>query len=203
MMKTYITSSRSSAPRRRRGMTLIEMMIAALIMLWILATLAAFARLNSTIWQRGMLDNNSQGDAQQAIQSMAPDIRAARSVVGALSDASQVTLQLPLYDANGDLIIPLQDGDVVSYYLSNTTGTPGLTGGTILWKSVNGVPDSAWSLTNGQGRIVVSPAGLTLSYYPTADPETVTISITTSSSSGSTVRSFVTSQEVMLRNKGL
>lgn len=202
MMKTYRPSSHSRAPRRRRGMTLIEMLIAALIMLWILATLAAFARLNSTIWQRGMLDSNSQGDAQQAIQSMTPDLRAARRVVGALSDSSQVTLQLPAYDVNGDLIIPLLDGNVVSYYLSNTTGTPG-SGGTILWKSVNGVPDTAWALSNGQGRIIVSAGGLTLSYYPTADPETVTVAITTSSSAGSTVRSFVTSQEVLLRNKGL
>jgi len=68
---------------------------------------------------------------------------------------------------------------------------------------VNGVPDTAWSLRNGQGRIQAATGGLTFSYYPTAAPETVTVGLATQGSSGNRSSQFPASEEFKLRNQGL
>lgn len=189
--------------RRRRGLTLFEMMIASLILIWILAVLAAFASVNSNLWRRGMLDSSSQADAQKAIQTMAPHIRAARRVDEANSSATVLTLQLPKYDASGDLVIPMADGDVVQYYLSDSTGNQGVAGGSILWRTINGVKDTTWAMSGSEPQIRLAAGGLTFTYFPVINPETVTVAVTSTITSGTATRSFVTSQEVMLRNHGL
>jgi hypothetical protein len=151
-----------------------------------------------------MAVTSTQLTSQMALQQVAPSIRAARRVVAAQSSANRLTLQLPAYDGAGNLILPMVDGDVVSYYLSDRSGSIGIDNGTILWRSVNGVPDREWSLGGGKGRVVVGPQGLTFSYYPSAaNAETVTVSVTATSVSGTRKDTLPTSQEVVLRNKDL
>jgi Tfp pilus assembly protein PilV len=197
-----IEMRRVTRRNKRRGLTLLEVMIAGSIMLSVTMTVAFFVRFDTLVWQNGMSDFSSQKAAQLAIQRMAPSIRAARKVVTSSSSSTKLTLQLPAYDAGGNLIVPLQNGQLVSYYLSDTTGNPS-SSGDILWRSVNGTPDAAWSLQDGKGRAVLSAGGLQFTFYPTTDPESVTVSLTASSCTGTSTRELTTSQEVLLRNKGL
>lgn len=189
--------------RKRRGLSIMEVMVSALIMLWIVSILVSFTNMNSRLWQRGVMDAGTQADGQQAIALLARDIRAARSVVVASSTSTLVTLQLPSYDSSGNLIIPMTNGEVVAYYLSDSTGSTSVTDGTILWKSVNGTPDTTWSLGGSGGRTKLAASGLTFTYTPSSDPEIITVSATARSTSGSTTRDFVSTQQVVLRNHGL
>jgi hypothetical protein len=184
--------------KRRRGLTLPEVLISAFIMLGIVFVLTQFARINNILWQRGVADNAAQGDAQQAIQRLAPYIRKARRVVTGGSNASMLTLRLPLYDVDGNLVTPLQDGDQVQFYLSNSTGNTGSTGN-ILWLATNNSADTTWALASGRGRVQLQ--SLAFTYAPTSDPESVTISVTSSRQVGTSTQTFTTSQEVVLRNK--
>lgn len=194
----------------RRGMSILEVLIAASVSLGVITTLAGFSRFQSMLWQNESGDFSSQRQVQVALQRIAPAIREARSVVTASSGAGVLTLQLPAYDGAGAVIAPLQNGQVVSYYLSDTGGSPTVTGGTILWRSINGTPDPAWSLANGRGRVVLAPNGLKFTYAPTPadpslplDPDSVVLSVTGTITVGMDTSTFVTSQEVMLHNKGL
>lgn len=188
--------------RSRRGMSLVEVMVAGTITLWMTTLLVGMASFHSRVWQNGIAEGSSQMTGQMAVQRIAPQARTARKVITARSSATVLTLQLPAYDADGNLIIPLEDGDQVQYYLSDATGKPDVQDGTVLWRAVNGTADSGWSLQNGKGRIVVAPeGGLQFTYYPAHDPETVTVEIKTANTTGTKTSYFTTSQELMLRNR--
>jgi hypothetical protein len=109
---------------------------------------------------------------------------------------------MPAYDNSGNLIIPMADGQKITYYLSDLSGGA-VTNGTILWRSVNGTADAAWSRSGSKGRVVLGTGGLAFSFYPTSDPETVTVTVTASRTSGTRTDKFPTTQEILLRNKGL
>jgi hypothetical protein len=186
--------------RRRRGHTIVEVALAGTMMLSVVGLLASFVTFSTRVWHSSMAQSASQFSGQAAMERFGPLVRNARRVITAGDHA--LTIQEPAFDASGNLVLPLQDGDVYSFYLSDTTGSPSHTG-TIFWRSVNNVPDTAWSLRNGQGRIQVASGGLTFSYYPTASPETVTVALATQGSSGNRSSQFPASEEFKLRNKGL
>jgi hypothetical protein len=133
---------------------------------------------------------------------MTPNIRAARRVVTEKSSSTKLTIQMPAYDAAGNLIVPMVDGKQVTYYLSGMTGSA-VSNGTILWRAVNGTPDNTWSLGGGKGRVVLGSQGMTFSYYPTVNPENVTINLVATRVSGTRTDKLPTSQEVVPRNKDL
>lgn len=192
--------------RARRGLTLPEVLMAGLVTALIIGVLAGFMNFSHKAWAGSVSSGDAQTAAQTAMQTIAADIRAARSVVEGSSSSVQLTLQLPQYDypvTRQGLAVPLQDGDVISYYLSDESGQ--LAGaGSILWRSVNGVPDAQWSMQEKTGQIVLSEKGLTFTYSPELSddeaPTTITISMKATSNATTVEKSFETSQEVMLRN---
>ncbi len=200
-MRLHISS------RRRRGMTLGEVMVAATITLLVLGLLGGFARFNQFAWQDGMSNTGAQLATEMALNRMAQTIREARSVVAGSSSSTRVTLQMPSYNTDGSLVVPLTNGQQISYYLSNTTGSVS-SPGNILWRSVNGTADSGWSRTNSTtGRVILASGGLALTYSPSlgaaGGPESVIVSLTASRTFGSKTNTITTSQEIMLRNRGL
>lgn len=189
---------------RHRGLSILEVQVAAIAGLMILATLLGFTRFDSLVWHGAMAGSTAQQAAQGTVLRLAPGIRAARNVVSPGSGATQLTLQLPAYDGTGALVVPLQNGQVLSYYLSDSTGAPSVAGGTILWRSVNGEPDRIWSMRGSQGRVVLTSGGLQFSYYPSVSAaETVTVTITGTGTAGTRTSQMTTSQEILLRNRGL
>lgn len=193
--------SRSLA-RSRRGVSLPEVLISASISTALVSGLIAFSRFQQLTWLDGVASTSSQSAAQMAMQRITPDIRCARQVVSGLSNTSRLTLQMPLFAANGSLVVPLLDGDVVSYYLSDSTGSTQATGG-ILWRSVNGVPDAKWALQGKAGRISLGAGGLGFTYLPAVDPRSITVRVNATATAGSRSRTLAASQEVLLRNHGL
>ena len=192
------------AKNDHRGLSLVEVQLAAGAALMLLGILLSFTRFSNLSWHDALAAGDAQQTSQGTILRIAPTIRAARSVVASASGTNRVTLQLPAYDGAGNLVLPMQDGDIISYYLSDSTGAPGAANGNILWRSVNGEPDRFWSMRAGAGRVIVKPAGLWFAYYPNAAAaETVTVTITGAGSSGTRLREITTGQEIVLRNRGL
>ena len=176
--------------------------MAAGLMLIISGILIQFLNFSTRVWHTSVAQSNSQGGAESAAERLGPLLRNARRVVVSSSNDHQLTIQEPAYDASGNMLLPLQDGDVYCFYLSDQTGSPSHTG-TILWRSANGVPDRSWSLRNGQGRVFVAAGGLGFTYYPTAAPETVTVNLSAFGESGNRSSQFPVSEEFKLRNKDL
>ena len=187
---------------RRRGTTLVEVIIGASITVMITGGLIVFSRFQQLTWLDGIASTSAQSASQLAMQRIAPDLRCARRVLTAQSSSTRLTLQLPLYAANGSLVLPLTDGNTVSYYLSDKTGSTTATGG-ILWRSVNGTPNAQWALQGTAGRITLGTGGLGFEYQPAADPEIVTVNVNASSTAGTRSSSLAASQQVLLRNHGL
>lgn len=194
----------SNSKNSRRGLSLVEVQLAAGGALMLLGILLSFTRFSQLTWHEAIAAGDAQQTSQGTMLRLAPTIRAARSVVGSSSGANRVTLQLPAYDGGGSLVLPMQDGEVVSYYLSDATGSPNAVNGSILWRSINGEPDRFWSMSSNRGRVIVKPSGLLFTYYPSvAATETVTVTITGAGSSGSRKTEITTVQEIVLRNRGL
>lgn len=188
----------------RRGLSLVEVQLAGGAALLLLGILLSFTRFSNLTWHDALASGDAQQTSQSTILRLAPTIRAARSVVGSTSGTSRVTLQLPAYDAGGNLLLPLQNGEVISYYLSDATGSPSAANGSILWRAINGEPDRFWSMRGNVGRVIVKPGGLRFAYYPNAAAaETVTVTITGAGASGTRRSEITTSQEIVLRNRGL
>lgn len=194
--------SRISRRRTRRGFTLIEVVIASGVTMMVLSSIVFFSTFQARSWQEATAVYGSQRPGQTAVELLAPSVRAARSVVVGSSSATRLTLQMPKYDSSGNLVIPLADGDILSFYLSDATGDPARPG-SILWRSKNDTPDGTWSIPGGKGRVLLSSGALGFSYFPAASPETVTVTINTSKTIGSKTVTYPTSTEVLLRNKGL
>ena len=201
-MRCVVQPMRSRFNRSRRGITLVETVLATGVTLMVFATLSFFSTFQAKSWQEAAAVVRSQRMGQSTLERLAPSIRAARGVVVASSSATKLTLQMPLYDGSGNLAVPVSNGDLLSFYLSDSTGNPNNTGG-ILWRSKNGTPDGTWSLPGTNGRTVLGNSALTFSYYPAANPETVTITVNTLKTIGNKTVVFPTSMEVLLRNKGL
>lgn len=189
--------------RMRRGMTIIEVLVASAISLFAIAAIAGFARLNNTVWRNGLEDSKAQKDVTAALQEIGSRARVARKVILAESGSSKLTVQLPAYDSSGNLLIPLQNGVKVSYYLGSATGSTVVQTGTpvYLWRAFNGVPDTGWTVRGTRGNIALAPNGFLITYHPPTDPQSVKVTITAEPSP--TGRTFTSSLELLLRNRAL
>lgn len=188
--------------RARRGISLFEVVLASTIGSFVVAILATFSILEGRSWHKTNAVSLTQQNTQLALQLMSPTIRAARSVVTSQTTGSTLVLRMPAYDASGNLIVPIQDGNTAAFYLSDTTGST-CQSGSILWRAVNGVPDTAWSLKSGSGRVTLSRGGLSFSLIPSTDPDSIVVTLTASATSGTQSSTLSTSKQIVMRNKGL
>jgi Tfp pilus assembly protein PilW len=188
--------------RARRGISLFEVVLASTIGSFVVAILATFSILEGRSWHKTNAVSLTQQNTQLALQLMSPTIRAAHSVVTSQTTSSMLVLRMPAYDASGNLIVPIQDGNTTSFYLSDTSGSTSKSG-TILWRAVNGTPDSAWSLKSGAARVTLSSGGLSFSLIPSGDPDSVVVNLTANATSGTQSSTLSTSKQIVIRNKGL
>ena len=188
--------------RSRRGISLFEVVLASTIGSFVIAILAAFSILEGRSWHKTNAVSLTQQNTQLALQLMSPTIRAARSVVTSQTTGSMLVLRMPAYDTSGNLIVPIQDGNTTSFYLSDTSGSTSKSG-SILWRAVNGTPDSSWSLKTGVGRVVLSSGGLSFSLIPSGDPDSIVVTLTANATSGTQSSTLSTSKQIVMRNKGL
>jgi hypothetical protein len=150
------------------------------------------------VWVNTFARYGTQSSSQNALGRIESLVREARGVDTTTSTSTRLTLQAPKYQ-NSSLVLPLQNGSVYSFYLSDSSGRTDRTG-TILWRMVDGAPDRTWSMMGSHPRVETSPGGLKFTYLPNNnDPAAVTVEITTASAG----KTFTTSETYLLRNKGL
>lgn len=188
--------------RRRRGVSIAELMITSgflLLFLWGSVQLVRFGQLT---WFRAYGEGDTRQVLSLAIGRVTPDIRSARRVDLTRSDSTHLAVVLPLFDGStGRYALPLQDGDWVEFYLSDGTGAIGAPG-TILWRAVNGVPDAAWALRGGRPAVDLGGNGLSFAYEPSTDPTSVTVTVAAARWDGTATRTQSVSTEIFLRNNG-
>jgi hypothetical protein len=194
---------RSAYPlRKRRGITLVEVVMATGVALLVVGGMASVSRETNRMWQHSSATISAKQTLYLTAERLAPTLRAALRVDPSRSSTTRLTVILPRLDAGGNCILPLEDGDSYSFYLSDLTGSTGATG-TVLWRAVNGVPDSAWSLRGGDAKVDLGTSGLSFGYLPSTDPERVELRISTTQSEGSLSVAHTATTEVYLRNRGL
>lgn len=187
----------------RRGISLVEMVTASGMSLLLMLMVAPLVRFSDRTWAQSGAEANAKEVLHRAVQRMSPSIRSALRVDVAASGGTVLTLVMPRVDiVTGEYVLPLEAGDTVCFYLSNTSGSRTATG-TILWRSVNGTPDATWSKRGSRPAMDLGGSGLRFTYFPSAsDPSGVGISLTTTQWMGDTTISRAEPTQVFLRNKG-
>jgi len=181
-----------------QGGSLIEVAVVMWIML--LCSLLLFAVMNfgNLVWYSSNGEEDSKTALYFAIEKMAPTIRNALRVDPS-SGITKLTVVLPKSDGLGGYILPLADGDSISFYLSDATGNASHVGN-ILWRSLNGVPDESWALRGTTGAEELTSQTLNFAYTPVASPQLVTVTLSSVRWAGDTRVSYPASTEVYLRN---
>ncbi len=180
-------------------MTATELVIAASLSMLCLGVAIPQMRFSQNAWHRADAEVHAKQVLAEVEGRLAPSIRNSLRIDEAQSTPTSVTLVMPLKTASGSYALPLTGGDRISYYLSDTSGAPTAVG-TILWRAVNGTPDTAWSLRNGRGAVNLGTAGLTFTYTPTTNVQSVRLSVSTSKTSGTIATARSATTEVFLRN---
>ena len=168
--------------RLRRGHSLIELMIVMWVMLICALLLFSVMNFGGTVWSRTNGEQDSKTALYFAIEKMAPTIRNALRV-DPTSTATSLVVVLPKSDGAGGYVLPIVDGDKITFYLSDATGTIGHAGN-ILWRALNGVPDASWAITGTPGAQDVTSQSLTFAYAPLANPQIVTVTLNSTRAAG-------------------
>jgi hypothetical protein len=92
-------------PRRRRGITVLELLVAS--SLTVIIVFAAIGALLTTMtsWYRGAGQIAAETSAKQAIRTIASELRPAMEVI-VDNDGNGLTYRLPERDADGDFQVP-------------------------------------------------------------------------------------------------
>lgn len=196
-------SMRTCSMRTRRGVSIVEMVTASGMSLLLMLMVCPLVRFSDRTWAQSGAEGSAKEVLHRAVQRMSPSIRSARRVAAAASGANVLTLVMPRVDAvAGEYVLPLEDGDTVCFYLSDSSGSRSAAG-TVLWRSVNGVPDAAWSMRGSHAAMDLGGSGLLFTYFPSAsNPSGVGISLTTTQWMGDTTISRTEPTQVFLRNSG-
>lgn len=195
----------STPRRRRRGLSLIEIMSSTAIGLIVVIVTTAFGSVGGKLFLGCVGGANVQRQAMSALQTMAADIRAARGIATGTdlgANPPTLVLQMPAFNADRSLDVPVRNGNTVTYSLSDDRRS--------LVRSESSVGSRTVAVVDQYG-------SLGLSYgYTTSDVngngtiesnEYVTLiaslNITDRLHSGTSVydRSFASSQEILLRNR--
>lgn len=190
--------------RRRnssRGLTTAETLVVSGLLGLFLFTVTSVVRFGTMLWHRTEARSDCKESLSRALSRMAPTFRSALRVDMTQSSAARVTVVLPRIDpATGRFAVPMEEGERVCFYLGDLEGTP-LGTGTILWRSVDAVPDRPWALRGTRGAVSLDPGSLSFSYPSSTDPGSVTVQFRVSRTGGFSTSTLETSGEFFLRNR--
>lgn len=123
--------------RERGGFTMVEVMIACLLLfLVILATVALFGS-TCRLWRVGTSATNANTYGSLAMRRLVTEVQEGQA---ASASGTHLRIQYPYYDAASGSYHKSVPGEVVDYYLSGDTGTeaPDLDAENSMWKLVGG-----------------------------------------------------------------
>ena len=105
--------------RRRKGFTLVEVLVAAGISTLALFSATAVFITGMSSWAKGQGQIDAETNSQRAVRTIANELRQAMSVFPA-NDGMSLDYRLPQLDGNGDYVIPIVwDGIDRSIYYQN------------------------------------------------------------------------------------
>ena len=153
---------------RIRGITLIELMVAASLTAVIITAVCSVYFYAMRLWQRGQAANLAYTTAVTGIERMEKEVENACAIAYTMS-YNEVFIRLPRDQDSAGEYVPVEinntfgymTGDSMVFYLSDESGNRG-TPGNILWRSVGVlggalVPDTEWSLYPENNEPRVSP----------------------------------------------
>lgn len=184
--------------RPRRGFTLIEALVALVVLgvLGVGAMLILVLGVNTT----NTIAISAATDTQAGLmlREIVSDLRQGMSLT--VTEADRLEIALPQVDADGNNVLPLQVGDHVSYYLSDSGGDPA-SEGTNLWRATRAVGET---LPTPQRILIEDVTSLEFAYIPdSANAEAVRLSIVARGKSGARTAQMTHTRMVRLRNFGL
>lgn len=174
-------------------------MVTGGVLILVIGLLTTFTSLANRIFAASRADADTQTSAMTAIQTISRDLRNARGLHAVpSSNPARLQIQLPTYTSTGALLLPIQEGKVVTYQIS----------GTRLQRVVDNVATNVADLGTGGAATFISTGGRDLNKNGTIEQPgevtSVTVTITTRqvtyTGSKAYDRSFTTSQEVVMRN---
>jgi type II secretory pathway pseudopilin PulG len=185
---------------KRKAFTLIELLAAMFTMALSFSILVPMVSSTNRVWTKGSAEAATKDLLSQAALKLSPTLRNALRVDVASSTPSKLVVVLPKIDpTTGTYAMPLQDGDVIAYYLSDKSGSPSMKG-TILWKATNGVPDPSWSLRSGRGAIDFGTNAFFFNFDSPTDPGLITLTACSTAWGGSKAVTGTVSTTICLRN---
>lgn len=183
---------------KRRGFTLLELSVALWILLFATFALLTLMSWGGMVWYQSTAREQSKSVLYLAVQRMSPDIRNAYRIDPS-QDRRSLTVVLPQEDGAGGYAIPLADGKRITFYLSDTTGTRSCDGN-ILWRAIDGKPDSDWSLRKGKAKLDLGSQSLTFTPDTANKPQSVEFSLGSTQWDGKSRVMRSVSATVVLRN---
>jgi prepilin-type N-terminal cleavage/methylation domain-containing protein len=127
-----------------RGFSLIEALIAMVVMSFILVAVGVLYFTSFNVWQRSSAESQADPPAHIAIGRITKELKNAYIVVPPVPNSNTITFTLPEtepeqdpFDASKTVkvnVLPLTPERQITYYVSDATGAVGPTG-TVLWRS--------------------------------------------------------------------
>ena len=154
--------------RRRRGMTVTEVVVGGALLVAVVALLAPVTRACGLTYHNRSADADTQRIGTKMVNTIAQDIRRARRV--SIAEPTRIQLVLPAYETDGRIRVPLQDGDSLTIFVG-TDDAQEDPEGSIIWKHL---------ASEGEFKKVdeVAVGGLEFGYHGmTSDPSSVVITV--------------------------
>lgn len=153
-------------PSRRRGMTLIEVMMTMTILAIISVGVSGLYIQAIKLYERGQREATSRDKAALALQKMMPEIREAFNVD--YPGPSLIVITLPETDDEGHYVVDpdtktLRAGNQVAFYQSNADGSYDDVDGRYIWRCERSNPSLAWQ---SKGPVMDAVEDLTFTYAP-------------------------------------
>lgn len=184
---------------RKHGFTSVELMYGATITALVIGGVATLMSGLNRMTGRSVADYTAKEVLHRATSKMAPLIRSAM-IVNPASDSTHLILEEPVQNQDGTYPLPLQAGDEIEFYLSDSTGSMNATG-TVLWEADDGVPDKNFAYMGSTPNVDIGHGSIQFTYLPdAADPSEVQISVTTTQTSLPTTLTSSINSVVALRN---
>ena len=203
--KQVVSIRTRRAPRRRRGISLVEIILSAGIGLIVLMPICTFSAASSEIFSGDKAGFGGQQEVVKAMHYFSKDVRAATSLVsGTNLGASKPTLvlQMPAYNTDGSLKVPVTSGHTVTYSISDDgkrfiRTESGVGSSTILEASSTG--SFTWAM-GYYGLDKNANSAIDLTEYITLIPS-LTLKEKVTSGTSAYDKTFKLSEEIMLRNR--
>jgi len=191
----------SNQPSARRGVSVIEAVIALALGAFVFLGATMLACAGARQWHNTQARAEGRNNLEVAAARIAAEAREALRIDADRSGLDYLTVVMPRAGADGEYLLPLADGIVITYYLSNESGAF-TARGDVLWRMVDGRPDADWALRGEAPVVRLSDGGLQI-VTSAENPHEVRLILHAASASGQFAAQQELQTAITLRNAAL